>query len=142
MSRFSDQWHLFSNAYHNYNLDNIDHSGYTSYLEWYPLPYEAVIYIIENLKSRNSLLRKKLHECKQRNHSLRKKCVNKKDLYNEMLYYFLEHYTFEVLSQDTELCVEARGYLRCMIMFAEGKQLDQIYNYYDTISTYILGNKL
>jgi len=142
MTRFSDQWDLFSYARDHYNLDNIYHSGYDSYIESYPLPYEAVIFIIENLRTRNSLLRKKLHECKQRNHSLRKKSVNKKELYNEMLAYFLERYTFEVLSQDLDLSVEARGYLRCMIMLAEDAQLEQLYNYYDTVNSYILGYKL
>ena len=142
MTKFMRQYYMIESSKDINELDDINYDGFVCWLENKPIYITRFLYIIENLFYKNSLLRKKLHECKQRNHSLRKKSINKKDLYDKMLVHFLDHYTFEVLSQDVELCVEARGYLRCMIMLAEGTQLDRLYNYYDTISTYILGNKL
>ena len=142
MTKFMRQWFLCDNAKDVTELELFDYDGYECYFESYPIYVTKFFYIIENLHYKNSLLRKKLHECKQRNHSLRKKPVNKKELYNEMLAYFLYRYKFEVLSQNIDLCVEARGYLRCMLMLAEETQIDRLHNYYDIISTYILGNKL
>ena len=143
MSRFSDQWNLFSYARDNYNLDNIDHSGYKSYLENYPLPYEAVIYIIESLKSRNSLLRKKIHESKQRYHSFNLKFFNQKDIFNSLMRQYYLRYTFELLTQDLEFCNEARGYLLCIINIAKtNEQRNKICRIFQSINSIILSHKI
>ena len=73
MNKFNRQWCMIDSAKDATQILEYDYSGYESWLQAYPNYLTKFFYIIERLYYKNSLLRKKLHESKQRAKSLQLK---------------------------------------------------------------------